>query len=295
MESDAVGTKRTRLPDWIRIRIKSGKDKDEVRQMLSDLELNTVCESAKCPNLSECWHKRTATFMIMGNLCTRECAFCGVEHSDKPLPPSKDEAQRIVAAITKMGLKHAVITSVTRDDLPDGGASCFSAVTCEIRRFAPSVSVEILVPDFGGNLNSLEAAVNPPPDVFNHNVETVERLTPLIRSGADYKRSIGILSNVSRLSKGKIKVKSGIMLGLGEEKSEIEKTIREIREAGTQMLTIGQYLMPSQKKIPVRKFIRPEEFEDWKNFSLELGFESVASGPLVRSSYMAEEQLCRQP
>jgi lipoic acid synthetase len=286
--------KKRRLPEWIRVRIGHGGSRKEIQNILSEGGLNTVCASAHCPNLGECWHKRTAAFMILGDLCARNCAFCAVKHSDKPLPPpSIEEPLKVASAVVKMGLRHAVITSVTRDDLPNGGAEFFAAVIEEIRLLSPKTKIEVLTPDFLGKIDSLSTVIDAGPDIFNHNLETVERLTPLIRSSANYERSLNVLSSVKKISKKNIVVKSGIMLGLGEEEKEIEETLRDLRGAGVEMLTIGQYICPSKKNIPEARFAHPDEFEDWKKKSLELGFKKVASGPLVRSSYMAEEQFCR--
>jgi lipoic acid synthetase len=285
--------KNRRLPEWIRVRIGHGGNRKEIQNILSEGGLNTVCASARCPNLGECWRKRTAVFMILGDLCTRNCAFCAVKHSDKPLPPSPEEPLKVASAVVKMGLRHAVITSVTRDDLPNGGAEFFASAIEEIRRLSPKTKIEVLTPDFLGKIDSLSMVIDAGPDIFNHNLETVERLTPLIRSSANYGRSLDVLSNVKKISKKNIVVKSGIMLGLGEDEKEIEETLRDMRGAGVEMLTIGQYICPSEENIPEARFAHPDEFEDWKKQSLKLGFKKVASGPLVRSSYMAEEQFCR--
>lgn len=293
MISEKNKIKTPRLPHWIRVKISGGGEKEKVTGILNSKGLNTVCSSAKCPNLGECWCRGTATFMILGDQCTRNCLFCAVEHSKFPESPDSDEPAKIAEAVRELNLRHAVITSVTRDDLSDGGAAIFAKCTEEIRKISPNTIIELLIPDFKGDRELLKIIISAKPDIINHNIETVRRLTPLIRSGADYDRSLKVLKNAYKLSKSQIKIKSGIMLGLGEEKNEIEETICEIRNAGASMLTIGQYLQPTKKNIEVARFVEPEEFLYWKNFALELNFKSVWSGPLVRSSYMAEEQNCK--
>ncbi len=285
-------TSASRLPPWIRIRISNTGEREKVAGILREKGLNTVCASAKCPNLGECWCHGTATFMILGDFCTRDCRFCAIGHSSTPPPPDSAEPAKIAEAVAGIGLKHAVVTSVTRDDLPDGGAAAFAETTRRIRRLSPATRIELLIPDFGGSLDCLKTVIDAEPDILNHNLETVRRLTPLIRSGADYDRSLGVLAGAFRISGGRLVVKSGIMLGLGEQEDEIARTIREIRETGASMLTIGQYLRPGAGNVDVARFAHPNEFEDWKKLALELGFRSVWSGPLVRSSYMAEEQTC---
>lgn len=280
--------KRPKLPPWIRVRIKTAGDSEKVRKILNSLELNTVCQSARCPNLAECWHKQTATFMILGSRCTRNCRFCAVEHNQNPAPPSPSEAENLAKAALEMNLDYVVITSVTRDDLPDGGASCFIAAICEIRKLKPTMQIEVLTPDFKGDREILKKIAESRPTVFNHNIETVERLTQLIRSRADYRRSLSVLRTVFELSSGKIPVKSGIMVGLGETDREIEKTIADIRESGTEILTIGQYLPPAADSWELDRYVHPDKFNEFRDFALSLGFRSVASGPLVRSSYHAE-------
>jgi len=284
---------KQRFPDWIRIRFSAGGEKEKLSNIIKNKKLNTVCSSAKCPNLAECWCRGTATFMILGNQCTRNCLFCAVDHNKTPPLPDPSEPEKIAEAVMELNLKHVVITSVTRDDLPDGGAAIFAKITLAIKKLSPNVKVELLIPDFKGNTDSLKIVLDTEPDILNHNLETVRRLTPIIRSSADYDRSLKVLSDAFSISKGKIKVKSGIMLGLGEEDNEVAETICDIRKSGASMLTIGQYLRPSVKNIKISKFIEPNKFEHWKNFALGLNFISVWSGPLVRSSYMAEEQNCK--
>ncbi len=281
---------RAKLPPWIRIKVSGSGDRERLDSVLKRLSLNTVCQSAKCPNLSECWHKQKATFMILGEICTRNCRFCAVGHdTSPPSPPSPCEITGVAEAVAELGLGYVVITSVTRDDLPDGGASHFASVIREIRRMRPETKIEVLVPDFKGDRNSILKVTEASPTVFNHNLETVERLTPLIRSGADFRRSLSVLETVYNVSDGKIPVKSGIMVGLGETDDEIETTICEIRSAGAEILTIGQYLPPIENSWRLDRYLSPEKFEYFRLFALEKGFRSVASAPLVRSSYHADE------
>ncbi len=279
---------RPKLPPWIRVKASVGKGREIVESLIGQYGLNTVCQSAKCPNLCECWHRQTATFMILGSQCTRNCAFCAVDHSRKPAPPDSSEPAKIAEAATRMKLKFVVVTSVTRDDLPDGGASHFAETILELKRRMPEVKVEVLTPDFKGDAACIGKVIDAGPDVFNHNLETVERLTGEIRSGADFRRSLKVLKTACELGMGKVAVKSGIMVGLGETDAEVEETIREIRKAGAEILTIGQYLPPSAAHRPLERYVTPETFEAWRGFALKLGFRSVASGPLVRSSYNAE-------
>ncbi|OGV37526.1 MAG: lipoyl synthase [Lentisphaerae bacterium GWF2_49_21] len=272
----------------MRVKVSAGSSREEVESLIGRYKLNTVCRSARCPNLCECWHKRTATFMILGSECTRNCTFCAVNHSEKPAPPKRDEPAKLAKAARKMNLGYVVVTSVTRDDLPDGGASQFADTIRRLRKEIPGVKVEVLTPDFRGNTASLEKVIDAGPDVFNHNLETVERLTKEIRSGANFSRSLKVLEKAYTLGKGRVAIKSGIMAGLGETDSEIEETIREIRRTGAEMLTVGQYLPPSVKHRPLNRYVTPATFEKWRRFAEKLGFKNVASGPLVRSSYHAE-------
>jgi lipoic acid synthetase len=279
---------RPKLPPWIRVKVSAGESKDRVESLIGQYKLHTVCQSAKCPNLCECWHKQTATFMILGGECTRNCTFCAVAHSKSPAPPDPGEPAKIAEAAKAMKLRYVVVTSVTRDDLPDGGASHFAQTIREIKKTIPSAKVEVLTPDFGGNIENLKVVTDAGPDVFNHNIETVERLSREIRSGADFRRSLMVLKSAFELGKGGFSVKSGLMVGLGETDSEIEDTICEIRKTGAEILTIGQYLPPTGKHRQLDRYVHPDIFAKWKRFAEELGFRSVASGPLVRSSYNAE-------
>jgi lipoyl synthase len=279
---------RPKLPPWIRVKVSAGESRDKVESLVGQYKLHTVCQSAKCPNLCECWHKQTATFMILGGECTRNCTFCAVDHSRTPSKPDPEEPANIAEAAKAMKLRYVVVTSVTRDDLPDGGAAHFAQTIREIKKTIPSAKVEVLTPDFGGITESLKLVTDAGPDVFNHNIETVERLSREIRSGADFRRSLRVLETAFRLGKGRFSVKSGLMAGLGETDSEIEETICEIRKTGAEILTIGQYLPPTAKHRKLDRYVHPDTFEKWKILAGKLGFRSVASGPLVRSSYNAE-------
>lgn len=279
---------KNRLPPWIRIRVNCGGAREEVDSILSGLKLNTVCSSARCPNLGECWHRRTATFMILGSECTRNCRFCAVEHSPRPLPPDPDEPRRLAEAAAKMGLKFVVVTSVTRDDLPDGGAAHFAAVIRALREKLPEAGIEVLTPDFNGSREHLNLVLAARPSVFNHNVETVERLSAAVRSKATYRRTLEVLRMAYEDGNG-IPVKSGLMAGLGETDDEVLQTLRDLREAGVSILTIGQYLPPSGAHWAPDRYVDPAVFEQWGRYAGELGFTSVASAPLVRSSYRAGE------
>ncbi|NQU06099.1 MAG: lipoyl synthase [Calditrichaeota bacterium] len=277
--------KRPRLPSWLKVKIGSGETYTRVKGLLVRQNLHTVCESARCPNLGECWGRGTATFMIMGELCTRNCGFCAINHG-RPLPPDPDEPKRLAEAAHEMELKWVVITSVTRDDLPDGGAIHFSSCVKELRKAVPDAGIEILVPDFRGKEEALDIIMENPPDILNHNVETIPALYSDVRPGADFKRSIALLKAFS--DRGLI-TKSGLFVGLGEPPVLLNAAIYEIREAGCRSITIGQYLQATPDNLPVEKFVTPEEFEDLADFARTIGFEHVASGPLVRSSYHAEE------
>jgi len=260
-----------------------------VAALLRELRLNTVCHSAGCPNLGECWRQRTATFMILGEACTRDCRFCKVPHAAVPEPPEADEPARVAEAARRLGLRHAVVTSVTRDDLPDGGAAHFAATIRALHEAVPGIRVEVLTPDFGGDEAALRVVLDACPAVFNHNLETVERLSREIRSGADYRRSLAVLAAAARLGAGRTRTKSGLMVGLGETDAEVEQAIRDLRGADVALLTIGQYLPPSPRHHPLDRYVPPAQFEAWRDFALALGFAQVAAAPLVRSSYHAAE------
>jgi lipoyl synthase len=280
---------RPRLPEWIRVKAYTGQGRNDVNKLVSSLGLNTVCQSAKCPNIGECWHKKTATFMIMGNTCTRNCKFCAVDHGETE-PLDKTEPLKLAEAVKEMKLKYVVITSVTRDDLDDGGAQHFTDVINTIRELnSNNIALEVLTPDFKGNADDLKKVLSARPTVFNHNIETVERLSEEIRVIASYDRSLDVLNKAAQLSNGEIAIKSGLMVGLGEKDQEVVKTIDDLFLAGVRMLTIGQYLPPTIEHWPLDRYVHPDKFEEWKEYSYAKGFTHVASAPLVRSSYHAED------
>lgn len=277
-----------RLPNWFRQPLPSGAEGGRVKSLLGQLGLHTVCEGAKCPNRAACWHDSAAAFLILGTTCTRDCRFCAIPHEARPAPPDPGEPARLAAAAAAMGLRHVVVTSVTRDDLPDGGAAHFAATIRAIRQRLPAASVEVLIPDFQGDFQALEVVLAAVPDILNHNLETVERLQPAVRPQADYRRSLAVLRHAARAG---ARAKSGLMLGMGETETEIAAALRDLREAGTAFLTLGQYLAPSAAHHPVDRFVPPAEFDRWGAAARALGFESVAAAPHVRSSYHAEELL----
>lgn len=260
-----------------------------LKRLVRRLELHTVCESAACPNIGECWNHRTATFMILGNFCTRRCGFCAVQKG-QPLPVDPDEPRRVAEACEHLGLRHAVITSVNRDDLKDGGASHFAAVIRAIRQRIPGCRVEVLVPDFQGSREALKTVIDAAPDVLNHNIETVPRLYREVRFGARYERSLEMLAYAAGL-RPDIPTKSGLMVGLGESDEEVIAVLGDLRRHNVRIVTIGQYLRPTLKHLPVLRYVTPEQFAEYRRIALELGFEHVESGPFVRSSYHAAEAL----
>jgi len=275
-------------PDWLKVRIPSGEAFFEVRNIIRSHKLNTVCEDAMCPNIAECWGKhRTATFMILGDICTRACAFCAVT-SGKPTEYDLMEPVRVAAAIADMRLKHAVITSVDRDDLADGGASIFADLVRQIRKRDSGVKIELLTPDFQGSLDSVKTIIEAGLDIFSHNLETVRRLYPSIRFKSDYTTSFGLLKAAKEMD-SRIFIKTGIMVGLGEERSEIVELMHDAVQAGIDIMTIGQYLRPSAKHAEIRKYYHPDEFVEFREIGRSLGIRWVFSGPLVRSSYHAED------
>ncbi|HZU23551.1 MAG TPA: lipoyl synthase [Terriglobales bacterium] len=275
-------------PAWLRARAPMGETYHELKKLARSLELHTVCESAQCPNIGECWNHGTATFMLLGNLCTRRCGFCAVPKG-KPEPIDWDEPRRVAEAVAKLGLKHAVITSVNRDDDNLGGARVFAETIREVRRHAPGCRVEVLIPDFQGIEAALRIVLEARPDILNHNTETVPRLYRAVRSGAKYERTLGLLRNVKRLAPGTVS-KTGVMVGLGETMDELLMVYRDLAETGCDILTIGQYLRPSRDHLPIARYYTPEEFAYMKEAALAMGFGHVESGPLVRSSYHAHEQ-----
>ncbi len=278
-----------RLPPWIRIRLKTGGRFAAVNNAIETAGLNTVCQSAHCPNQQECFHRGTATFMILGNICTRQCRFCAVRSGTPLLPPDPDEPRRVAELSARLGIRHVVVTSVTRDDLPDGGAGAFAATISRIKARL-GITVEVLTPDFQGNPQSLTAVLEARPDVYNHNLETVERLQPEIRPQANYQRSLAVLHAASQ-SRPHPVIKSGLMVGLGETNAELFRALEDLRAVGCELLTLGQYLAPSRRHLPVDRFVAPERFAEFKEKALIMGFTAVAAGPLVRSSYKAEELL----
>ncbi len=288
-QTNGCGSHR-RLPDWLRTRLTTTAAFAHVESVVSGLKLHTVCESARCPNRAECWSCGTATFMICGNRCTRSCRFCAVEHG-QPEPLDPTEPARVAEAARRMQLRHVVITSVTRDDLPDGGATHFSNVIRAIRAVKPNTTIEVLTPDFGGSDEAIHTVLGARPDIFNHNIETVRRLAPMIRSKACYERSLAVLKRAKTHCAPKMLVKSGLMLGLGETDAEVIDTLQDLRAIGCDIVTIGQYLQPTPRHLPVHRFVTPEQFTKLAELGRQMGFLHVASGPLVRSSYHAEDFL----
>jgi lipoic acid synthetase len=287
MNSDHEKRPRLLKPPWLRRRIQAGASCQEIHRILKTSNLHTVCQEARCPNLGECFSRGTTTFLILGDRCTRNCRFCAVTHG-QPGPPDPGEPARIAEAAQSMELRYVVITSVTRDDLPDGGASFFAETIKEIRKRMPEALVEVLIPDFQGNIDALHAVIKDHPDVLNHNLETVPRLYASVRPGAVYSRSLKLLRKAKNFDPT-IPTKSGLMLGLGEFPEEVEKTLEDLLYVGCSILTLGQYLQPTQKHLQVERFIHPEKFDSWRERALKMGFSKVASGPFVRSSYNARE------
>jgi lipoic acid synthetase len=274
-------------PEWLKVRLGHNSNISEVRSLVRQKKLNTVCESARCPNIGECWSRRTATFMILGNICTRSCKFCNIEVK-KPYKIEIAEPSRVAEAVNNLNLRHAVITSVARDDLPDGGASVFAETIKRIRDINPNCSIEVLIPDFKGDVSNLNTVLDANPNILNHNLETVERLQRPVRVQATYERSLFVLEYAGK--KG-YTTKSGIMVGLGEHKHEIYQTLTDLRAIECNILTIGQYLPPTKQHYPLSRYYHPDEFLEIKKKALELGFTHIEAGPLVRSSYHADEQL----
>lgn len=280
-------TVRARKPNWLRVKLPTGPEYRKVRGLVDQHKLHTICESGNCPNMGECWGAGTATFMILGNICTRSCRFCAVA-TGRPLAVDWNEPERVAESVKLMSVKHCVITSVDRDDLKDGGSIIWAETVKAIRRISPGTTIETLVPDFQGKWENLERIIEVAPEIVSHNVETVERLTKQVRVQAKYHRSLEALK---RLTDGGMKTKSGIMLGLGEKKEEVIESMDHLREAGVSILTLGQYLQPTPKHHPVVEFVHPDLFEELRVIGLDKGFRFVESGPLVRSSYHAEKHL----
>ncbi len=276
-------------PRWLRVRAPGGDRYRELKHLMRHLGLNSVCEEAHCPNIGECWESGTATFLIMGDRCTRNCPYCAIAHG-RPEDLDEDEPRRVAEMIEQLRLRHVVITSVDRDDLPDGGARIFAWVIEEIRSRLPACSIEVLTPDFQGDRASIERVMEARPEIFNHNMETVRRIHPAARPGGRYERSLDVLRTARALDDG-VLIKTGIMLGLGENGDDVREFLEDARMTGVQILTLGQYLRPSERHMPIDRYVSPEEFAAWKGLGEEMGFLHVESGPLVRSSYHAREQV----
>jgi len=278
-----------RRPDWLRVRLPVGDNYTDLKNLMRSKSLHTVCEEARCPNMGECWANRTATFMILGSVCTRSCGFCAVA-TGRPMTLDWEEPRRVAEAVTQMGLNHVVVTSVNRDELHDGGATLFAATIRWIRRMNPECAVEVLTPDFKGSRDALKVVMDARPDVFNHNVETVPRLYRRVRPQAVYERSLEVLAWAKEMQPEK-PTKTGFMLGLGETHDEIVELLRDIRARNIDIVTIGQYLRPSPQHLPIERYVPPDEFRDYARIGREMGFRNVYSGPLVRSSYHAWDQV----
>ena len=289
IKSEEIDTTPKRRPPWIRVRAPMGETYKEVRHLMRAKALNTVCEEAMCPNLGECWGAGTATFLLLGNVCTRTCGFCDVKHG-RPEPMDWDEPERVAQAVAKMDLKHAVITSVNRDERRDGGAPIFAMVIRAIRKLALGCSVEVLIPDFKGSAEALQIVMAARPEILNHNVETVERLFKKIQPQDNYLWAETTLRNAKKLDP-EVLTKSGLMLGLGENMDEVMRTMDDLRDWGVDILTIGQYLQPSRKHLAIERYYTPEEFQELKDYGIRIGFRWVESAPLVRSSYRAVDQV----
>ena len=278
-------------PQWLRVRAPGGPHYRDLKGLVADLNLHTVCESARCPNIGDCWERRTATFMILGDICTRACGFCAIK-TGRPLGLDEDEPYRVAEAVAHLGLRFAVITSVNRDELPDGGAHIFAATIREIRKRCPETGIEVLIPDFEGDREALQMVMDARPDILNHNMESIARLYKIVRPQAKYHRSLELLRRAKEMNPNVV-TKSGMMLGVGEELDETRAAMRDLRDVDCDVLTLGQYLRPSFKHIPVVRYVSPEEFALLKEEGLAMGFKHVESGPLVRSSYHADEQVPR--
>jgi lipoic acid synthetase len=288
MSENSVIVPRTKKPDWLRVKLPVGKKYTDLRSLVDKYKLNTICTSGSCPNMGECWGEGTATFMILGNICTRSCGFCGVK-TGKPETVEWDEPEKVARSIYLMEIKHAVITSVDRDDLKDGGSIIWAETVEAIRRTNPNTTLETLIPDFRGMKNNIDRIIDVAPEVISHNLETVRRLTREVRIQAQYDRSLEVLAYLK--DSGQQRTKSGIMLGLGEKEEEVIETLHDLHKAKVDIVTIGQYLQPSKQHLPVHEFINPTQFDKYKEIGLELGFKYVESGALVRSSYRAEKHL----
>lgn len=286
-ENDVLQPKGIRKPNWLKVKLPTGKSYRKVKEVVSDHKLHTICESGNCPNMGECWGAGTATFMILGNICTRSCGFCSVK-TGRPDSVDLSEPENVARSIKLMNIKHAVITSVDRDDLKDGGSFIWSETVKAVRLISPGTTMETLIPDFAGNWNNLQRIIDVSPEIVSHNLETVRRLTRQVRIQAKYDRSLEVLQ---RLFDGGMRTKSGIMLGLGEQEGEILETMQDLRNNGVSILTIGQYLQPTPRHLPVKEFVSPSKFSEYKQAGLKMGFRFVESAPLVRSSYHAEKHI----
>jgi lipoic acid synthetase len=286
--AEPLSSPTDRKPPWLKVKAPGGPTFVDVRRLMRDLKLHTVCEEAHCPNIGECWDHRAATFMIMGDVCTRNCAYCAVAHGT-PQALDLEEPRRLAEAVAAMEMRHIVVTSVDRDDLPNGGAEIFADVVRQVRRLTPGTSVELLIPDFKGSLDALRIVVDAKPDILNHNLETVTRLYRMARPGGRYERALELLARVKQLD-ARMLSKSGIMVGLGEQWDELLTAIRDLRSVGCDILTLGQYLRPSTTHLPVARYYTPDEFGRLRDYAQQLGFRHVEAGPLVRSSYHAWEQ-----
>ena len=282
-----ISPSKSRKPAWLKRRLPSGSGYEKVRTLLDNCRLHTVCQEAKCPNIWECFSRETATFLILGDRCTRNCRFCAVAHGPEN-PPDPEEPEHVASAVRQLNLAYVVITSVTRDDLPDGGAGHFAETIRILRKRCPKVVIEVLIPDFQGNRDAWRTVLESKPDVLNHNLETIQRLYPVVRPEADYHRSLDLIRYVAQNSPG-ISTKSGLMLGLGETRKEVVATFADLIRSGCRILTLGQYLQPSKAHLPVARYVPPEEFEALKTLALDKGFREVAAEPFVRSSYRAKE------
>lgn len=287
MSEENIEKIRIKKPKWLRVKLPTGENYRKVRALVDEHKLHTICESGSCPNMGECWGEGTATFMILGNICTRSCGFCGVK-TGKPEAVDIYEPGRVAHSVKTMGVKHAVITSVDRDDLRDGGSDIWVQTVRAVRHQSPGTTMETLIPDFAGKWENLQQIIDVAPEIVSHNLETVRRLTKEVRIQAKYDRSLEVLF---RLKKGGMRTKSGIMLGLGESHEEILETLDDLRSVNVDIVTLGQYLQPTPKHLPVQEFITPERFEEYKEYGMKLGFRFVESGPLVRSSYHAEKHI----
>ena len=287
MENQQIEQKKLKKPEWLKVKLPTGEAYSSVRKIVSEHKLHTICESGNCPNMGECWGLGTATFMILGNICTRSCGFCNVK-TGKPLPADIEEPMRVANSVKLMNVKHCVITSVDRDDLKDGGSIIWAETIKAVRKISPQTTLETLIPDFKGEWDNLQRIIDVAPEIVSHNLETVRRLTQQVRIQAKYDRSLEV---IQKLKAAGMKTKSGIMLGLGEIEHEVIETLKDLKIAGCDILTIGQYLQPSAKHLPVVEFVKPAQFEKYKQIGLDLGFRFVESAPLVRSSYHAEKHL----